>query len=343
MKIISGSDAYKNLIENVRAKDFRMPNKLESNYIKPNGNLLPKISTKFKIERNENIFTIGSCFAREIENILSNLGPTLPIKEFSLPANEFIHPAPHLLNEYNTGTILQRIESIYGNFKYTSSMGIEESNNGYIDLFLHINQNPVDYERLLLRRIEIQCLYEKIKNSSMIIITLGLVEAWFDNENMCYLNKAPRKSTISQNAGRFSLHRMDLDDVLERMSSVISLINKNQNTKILLTVSPIPIEATFQKTNAILANQYSKSVLRVAVENLTESFDNVFYFPSYEIATSAGTNSFSNDNIHLNSETIDLIVGYLVDNYLIDNLDNREEVVVSETYIDSEIINRLNN
>jgi hypothetical protein len=51
MKIIAGIEAYKNLVENIRSRDFRFPSKLEAAYIKPNGNLLPKIYRKFKIEK----------------------------------------------------------------------------------------------------------------------------------------------------------------------------------------------------------------------------------------------------------------------------------------------------
>ena len=55
---------------------------------------------------------------------------------------------------------------------------------------------------------------------------------------------------------------------------------------------------------------------------------------------SAGSNSFLTDNIHLNPETIELIMGYLVENYTIDDVDVKKEIF-SEHYIESEITNRL--
>ena len=45
--------------------------------------------------------------------------------------------------------------------------------------------------------------------------------------------------------------------------------------KIIFTVSPIPLNFTFTNNDLVLANKYSKSVLRSALE--------IFYFPSLEI------------------------------------------------------------
>lgn len=337
---IDGAEAYANLMAGIKKRTFRFPTKNE--VAGHGGRLLPTIYPAFQLAPGEKIFTIGSCFAREIEERLVLAGYNVPVKAFQTEADEFPHPGPHLLNEYNSGTILQRIESVYGGFSYADHMGLEEVKGGYLDLFLHIHQRPVTLARLLDRRREIEQVYQNLQDADVLIITLGLVETWFDNLNGCYLNKAPSKESIKSNPGRFCFRRMDVEDVVERMSSCISLINANSKKKILLTISPVPIEATFTSSDAILANSYSKSVLRVAAQLLIERFENVQYFPSYEIAISGGGNSFMDDNVHITEETVDLIMKYLFDNYSQLNSQRLQDSTRAEfNYIDAEAATRM--
>jgi GSCFA family len=52
-----------------------------------------------------------------------------------------------------------------------------------------------------------------------------------------------------------------------------------------LTVSPVPLVATYEDRHVLVSTTYSKSVLRVAAETLSHSQAGVAYFPSYEIIT----------------------------------------------------------
>lgn len=62
----------------------------------------------------------------------------------------------------------------------------------------------------------------------------------------------------------------------------------NPRAQIILTVSPVPLVATAEQGAHVLsATTYSKSVLRVAAEAMRQLFENVHYFPSYEVVTGA--------------------------------------------------------
>ena len=241
------------------------------------------------------------------------------------------------MNEYNAGTIFQRVNSAIGSFKYDNEAGIEEVDKGYIDLFLHIHQKPIPLDRLLERRADINSLYSHLPDSDIVIITFGLVESWYDNLHQCYLNKAPSKKIILSEPNRYEFHRMDLDDILKFISPSIESILLNKNTKIILTVSPVPIEATFTNYDSITANYYSKSVLRVASQLFAENFDKVIYFPSYEIVMSNGSNSFAEDNVHVRHEAVNVVMNHLLRNVQKDNSNLRDN-----NYIDDEANNRLN-
>ncbi|MCA8906838.1 MAG: GSCFA domain-containing protein [Rhodospirillaceae bacterium] len=339
MLIYDGSKAYENLQTAIKKRTFRFPAKTEKDY--RDGLLLPSLEPRFTLTSDQKIFTIGSCFARNIEAELTGRGFDVPVAKFVLPKDEFRHPGPHMLNEYNAGTILQRIESVFGEFRYSDEMGVEAVEGGYLDLFLHIHQQPVSLERLLERRREIAATYQELASSSALVITLGLVESWFDSLHGCYVNKAPSKSLIQKNPGRFHFHRMDVEDVLARMNACIEIINANMKTNIVLTVSPVPIEATFSGDNVILANSYSKSVLRVAASLLYEKFDNIDYFPSYEVALSKGTAGFAGDNIHIDKMLVKEIIAYMVQNYVTGRGTDENAPPPVSHYVDREIKNAL--
>ena len=192
MKILSGEEAYANLKNGIRERTFRIPSKTEPQFW--NGMFLPKLSPRFSLSKNEKIFTIGSCFAREIERLLIENKFDVPVKGFEIPQGEFEWPAADLLNEYNAGTIFQRIESVFGKFEYTDQIGIESIKNGYVDLFLHIHNKPIALERLVQRRKEINELYQELLTSSTIIITLGLTECWYDSVGcLLYTSSEPTR------------------------------------------------------------------------------------------------------------------------------------------------------
>jgi hypothetical protein len=221
-------------------------------------------------------------------------------------------------------------------------MGIEETSGGFIDLFLHVHSKPVSKERLIERRREISMIYDELKSSSVLVITLGLIEAWYDQALGCYLNKAPSKLFVRANPGRFVVRRLDFEDVYAGIRSAISLVNLHAKMNILLTVSPVPMEATFSGNSALSANNYSKAVLRAAAQILSEEFDNVDYFPSYEIAISRGTGSFAQDNVHVSGETVDVIMSCMCENYV----DGQVEAAIESlervwTFIDRDFINLI--
>lgn len=70
--------------------------------------IIPSLSPRFQLNRGDRVFTIGSCFAREIEEHL--YGFDLPTRELVL-GPELVQGRPNgVLNEYNAASMTQRIE-----------------------------------------------------------------------------------------------------------------------------------------------------------------------------------------------------------------------------------------
>ena len=77
------------------------------------------------------------------------------------------------------------------------------------------------------------------------------------------------------------------------------------------------MQVTFTGDYCVIANQYSKAVLRVVANKLKKEFkDKIDYFPSFEIVTSGGLSSFESDQVHVKNEVVEQIVQHLKENYI---------------------------
>jgi hypothetical protein len=64
---------------------------------------------------------------------------------------------------------------------------------------------------------------------------------------------------------------------------------RNPRLRVILTVSPVPLAATFEDRSVLVSTTYSKAALRVVAEAMIRRFDWVDYFPSYEIIAGSPT------------------------------------------------------
>ncbi len=85
--------------------------------------------------------------------------------------------------------------------------------------------------------------------------------------------------------------------------------------KVILTVSPVPIQTTFSDVDCVVANEFSKAVLRVCAERLSRQMKNVDYFPSYEMARVAGLTAYCEDNVHVLDSVVSTITRNMIDVY----------------------------
>ena len=72
-------------------------------------------------------------------------------------------------------------------------------------------------------------------------------------------------------------------DDLKKFLTKLRVVNRA--VRVILTVSPVPLVATYEPRHVLLSTTYSKAALRVVAEIVTASLRNVAYFPSYEIIT----------------------------------------------------------
>ncbi len=290
----------------------RFPNKSDGRH--RSGLLFPTFTPKFLLEFGQGltVFTVGSCFARNIEEALTD--DDLPTMSFSAPKSEWPFRSNGLLNEYNPGTMSKRIINALSGTTFDDGTMVQSgSDGGYADLLLHGGAD-VTLDRAIQRRAEIDAIYSRLSKADCVIVTLGYVEAWYDVESDSYLNRMPPPSFARKHPGRFLFKRLGAEASFELLRSALAGLS-DAGIKVVLTVSPVPIAHTFTSDDCVLANEYSKAVLRVCADKLARHFGNVDYFPSYEIVRSGGVDAYIDDNIHVLDETVRAVVTHMIQSY----------------------------
>lgn len=273
--------------------------------------ILPGVAPSFQISLDSTVFTIGSCFARNVEEELLARGLSVPTAVFSAEQDQVPGRPNRVLNQYNPGTMLQCIRGDADGGLYDAPAGL------VIDCLLSSGRQPVTRERALARRAEVAALYrDGLAASDTVVITLGLIETWIDLEAGLYLNDTPPPKLVRDQPERFAFRRLSVTECVSLLTDMVALLTKDRDRKILLTVSPVPMRVTFAQGDAVAANGYSKAVLRVAAEEVCAQLSGVDYFPSFEAVTTAGFRAMGNDNVHVKPATVSRIVGHMLDTYL---------------------------
>ncbi|NNF25007.1 MAG: GSCFA domain-containing protein [Rhodobacteraceae bacterium] len=268
------------------------------------GLLLPSGPAPFTLIPGQRIFTIGSCFAREIERHLT--GFDLPCAAFRAPPAEWPHRPNGLLSEYSPQAMAQRIGWALDDVR-TRDRGdtiVGDTDDAVIDLLLP-GGAPVTRQRAEARRDEIDDVYRALFGADVLILTLGMVEVWRDEAAGQWLNRMPPTALMRADPGRYSFRRLPPVACVRALAPALERLIEAGTRRIILTVSPVPMQTTFSGQDCVTANSFSKAALRVAAEELTRQLaPAVDHFPSYEMVTSAGLSAFCDDLVHVRPQVV---------------------------------------
>jgi hypothetical protein len=253
----------------------------------------PIWSPKFEIRPEHRVATYGSCFAQHIGNALRRRGfgwlstERPPPKFSALDARKFNYNifTSRVGNIYTTSLLHQWTRWALLGEKPPAE--IWRRDERYFDPFRPAIE-PGGFasaeELLALRAITIKAFGDSIKTADFFVFTLGLTECWRNNEYGFEYPACP--GTI---AGEFDPEKHDFHNltVAETVANLVSSINlmkaANSKLKVLLTVSPVPLTATYSGNHVMVATTESKAVLRAAAGEISRATDYVDYFPSYEL------------------------------------------------------------
>ena len=285
----------------------------------------PVISPGFKLKPEDKLFAIGSCFARGIESALF----ARKMSVLSL-APEFASHRTRSVNKEDIGlgfTNKYNIFSIHNELRWALDPQAQFPRESIVDLgngsFFdpHVNQAlPLaDEEETWRRRSLVQLVNRRVAQCDVLIITLGLIEVWRDTLTDTFLNCAPPLKVLVRYPDRYEFHVTDFSQNLANLQKIYALLDRfgQPDLQIVVTVSPVPLMATFSSEDIVLANTYSKSLLRTLAQQWAATHPNVHYFPSYEIVqNSDDAETWEEDLRHVKVKAAQHITDFFLETYL---------------------------
>lgn len=284
---------------------------------------IPEIEPKFKLRPQDKFYAIGSCFARGIEHML--VQRRIAVESV---APEFVNLQPvnkevtglGFTNKYNTFSILNELrwaldpEAV---FPIDSIVQVTEST--WFDPHITPTLELAGLQETLDRRAMMQTVSKRIANCRAVIITLGLVEVWRDCEVDVYTNSTPARSVLKTQPKRYEFHLTSFAQNWANLEAIHALLTRycHPEVRIVITVSPVPLMATFSKMDVVVANTYGKSLLRAIAQEWAAAHVNVDYFPSYEIVQNSNRAAvWERDLRHVTGAGVQHIMELFLRNYL---------------------------
>ncbi len=240
--------------------------------------------------------TVCSCFAQHISRSLRTAGLNFYVTEPPPPGMDDEAAARRAFgvfsarygNIYTARQLVQLMDRAFGRLDPVAKAW-RRADGKFVDLFRPMIE-PEGYATEAAveaaRQQHLAAVRRLFENVYVLVFTLGLTEAWRSKQDGCVLPVAP-KLIRGDNSAEFEFVNFTAEEIAADIRQLTqSLRSINPRAKIILTVSPVPMVATYEDRHVLISNTYSKSALRVAAETACRADERACYFPSYEIITS---------------------------------------------------------
>jgi hypothetical protein len=253
----------------------------------------PVTEVPFRITRSDRVATAGSCFAQHISRTLVAEGfsylVTEPKPMTPVAADEGygVFPA-RFANLYTVRQLLQLFHRAYGLFEPRDE-GWQRHDGRWIDPFrprVQADGFATAADVALDRESHLGAVRRMFEECDIFVFTLGLTEAWVSTHDGAVFPLAPGVLSTVGEPGDYAFRNSEVSEMTaDLITFVDSLRRVNPGVRIILTVSPVPLIATFEPRHVLVSTTYSKAALRVVADAVSRARPNVAYFPSYEIIT----------------------------------------------------------
>jgi hypothetical protein len=253
----------------------------------------PIVEAPFRIGREDLIATAGSCFAQHISRTLVRLGYRYLVSEPESEGggeNYGVFPA-RFGNIYTCRQLLQTFDRAYALLR-PLDVAWTRPDGALVDPFrpqIQAAGFAGEEELLADRKRHLACVRAMFEGCDVFVFTLGLTEGWRSTRDGSVFPVAPGVSG-GEPGPDYEFHNFSAE---ESTADLVAFIRKlravNPDVRIVLTVSPVPLVATYEPRHVLVSNTWSKAVLRVVAGQAAAAEPGVCYFPSYEIITGAQT------------------------------------------------------
>lgn len=256
---------------------------------------------KFDITPDDRIMTAGSCFAQHIAHRMRSSGyavldvePAPPglIGEKAAKYGYGIYSARYG-NIYTARQLLQLLQEATEQKEVQDF--IWQKDGAFFDAFrpavepfgLRSKDDVIAHRKSHLGKVR-----SLVDEASVLIFTLGLTETWEHNSSGTVYPTAPGVIAGTFDPVEYGFKNLSYEETKADIVAVRDMLRAiNPALRIVLTVSPVPLTATASGNHVLPATIHSKSILRTVAGSLATEFEDVDYFPSYEIITGPQTRS----------------------------------------------------
>lgn len=261
----------------------------------PAANVNPMVNARFSLRRENKVATAGSCFAQHISRTLTKHGFNYYVTETGdgiaqqeAEQRNFGVFSARFGNLYTARQLVQLLDRAYGRFSPADNVWIR-ADGRFVDPF-RPQVEPAGFESVVAleqaRATHFAAVRTMFENLDVFVFTLGLTEAWCSKADGAVFPLAPGVVAGEMDHDRYEFINLGVEEVVSDLQQFVSqLLSINPNAKIILTVSPVPLIATYENQHVLVSTTYSKAVLRAAAGEITKAYPHCDYFPSYEIIT----------------------------------------------------------
>jgi GSCFA family len=242
------------------------------------------------IDRTTRITAFGSCFAANISNWLSERNFSVLNRSGDATQAYVVTMGEGMVNSF---VIRQQFEWAWENKVFEQALwhGYKAEEYGYDEAV----------------RLETKRIFDE---TEVFILTFGLSEVWYDEPTGNVFWRTIPKDAYDPERHKFRLS--GVDENRENIRAVYDLIRKHRpDAKIIMTLSPVPLIATFRDVSCITANSVSKATLRVALDEVmrdVRSEGHLYYWPSYELVTDVFRSPYKPDRRHIRPIVLNYIM-----------------------------------
>lgn len=251
----------------------------------------PVVALPFRIAPGERVATAGSCFAQHLARALPDFGIAPMVTERFVAApgqrNEGFGVFPARFgNLYTTAQLQQLIERAYG-LRRPRLRAWTLPGGGLVDPFRPRVQSGgfPDLDTLEADRARhLAAVRRMFESCDVFVFTLGLTEGWVAAEDGSALPLHPGVLGIATPQEAFRFDNAGFAACLAALDAFLRALREvNPRVRVMLTVSPVPLVATFEDRHVLVSTAASKAILRAVADQACRDDPRIAYFPSYEI------------------------------------------------------------
>jgi hypothetical protein len=242
--------------------------------------LLQPVNPQTFLTPSSRLYSIGSCFAANLNRWLEHQGFAVPQVSWGM--------------HYNARTILYELRRAAGMPAPTLDWTVRKRDGStmHVDALRHCIDAPGAAELARIKETIASASRVAFQQADCFLITLGLSDIWelvHEGEPIT-LNRAPYSGSClpdRQVAPHATNRFMSVEECAEDLRQIVDIIraHKPAGTPIVFTVSPVPLKHTGHDVHPAIANSRSKAVLLAAIFTFLDAAPpdrQISYFPSFE-------------------------------------------------------------